>query len=168
MPTKIKWKIQACFILYFNFGKVLLWKVIRHSYQFFYFLFYISFDIRRYNFSQLFGTSFNIIWKNFRRKVSFFNGFTQLHTPNPLNSQNLPGVTKAFCQFSLRCPLKHFFSKICWQNPAKASFMYQQWTATATVFLKVPTTDSLVFFSEHISRTAILTQASVITCKYNF
>ena len=33
---------------------------------------------------------------------------------------------------------------------------------------KVPTTDSLVSFSEHISRTAILTQASVITCKQNF
>ena len=38
------------------------------------------------------------------------------------------------------------------QNPAKH-------------FLKVSATDSLVFFSEHISRTAILAQASVITCK---
>ena len=46
--------------------------------------------------------------------------------------------------------------------------MYQQWTATVYIFLKVPTTDSLVFLSEHISRTAILTQASVITCKYSF
>ena len=33
---------------------------------------------------------------------------------------------------------------------------------------KVPTTDSLVSFSEHISRTAILTKASVITCKQDF
>ena len=32
----------------------------------------------------------------------------------------------------------------------------------------VPTTDSLVFILEHISRTTILTKASVITCKYNF
>ena len=46
--------------------------------------------------------------------------------------------------------------------------MYQQRTATATVFLKVPATDSMVLFSEHISRTAILTQASVFTYKYNF
>ena len=30
---------------------------------------------------------------------------------------------------------------------------------------KVPTKDSLILFSEHISRTAILTQALVITCK---
>ena len=35
-------------------------------------------------------------------------------------------------------------------------------------FLKVTTTDSLVFFSEHISRAAILTQASVITLKRIF
>ena len=49
--------------------------------------------------------------------------------------------------------------------------MYQQWTANAHIFLKVPTTDYLAFFSEHISKTAILTQASVITCntcKQNF
>ena len=38
--------------------------------------------------------------------------------------------------------------------------MYQQSTATVLIFLKVPTTDSLVFLSEYISRTAILTQAS--------
>ena len=41
--------------------------------------------------------------------------------------------------------------------------MYQQWTATVHIFLKVPTADSLVFLSEHILRTA--TQASVITGK---
>ena len=43
--------------------------------------------------------------------------------------------------------------------------MYQQRTATVNISLKVPTTDSLVFFSEHNSRTAVFTQASVITCK---
>ena len=43
--------------------------------------------------------------------------------------------------------------------------MYQQGTATVDIFLKFLTTDSLVFSSENISRTAILTQASVITCK---
>ena len=40
--------------------------------------------------------------------------------------------------------------------------MYQKWTATVHEFLKVPTTDYVVYFSEHIARTAILTQASVI------
>ena len=62
-------------------------------------------------------------------------------------------------------PSEIFFKNICWQNPAKASFMYQQWTATVHIFLNVPTTGYLVFFSEHIQKTAILTQASVITCK---
>ena len=41
---------------------------------------------------------------------------------------------------------------------------YQR-TATAHVFLKLPPTESVAFFSKHISRTAILTQASVINCK---
>ena len=64
-----------------------------------------------------------------------------------------------------KMPSEIFCSKICWQNSAKVSFIYQQWTATALISLKVPTTDSLVFFQEYISRTAMLTQASVLTCK---
>ena len=162
MPTKIKWKIQACFILYFNFEKGLLWKVIRYSYQFIYFLFYISFNISRYQFSRLFRLHSTLSEKDFRRKFSFLNRFTQLHTFDPLNGQNLLSVTKFFCQFSLRCPLKRFFffSKTCWQNSVKASFMYQQRTATATVFLnKVLTIDCLILSSKHISGPAILTQA---------
>ena len=67
-----------------------------------------------------------------------------------------------------KMPSEIFHSKIFWQNSAKAFFMCQQWNATVLIFLKVPTTDSLVFFSEYISRTAILTQASIITCKKNF
>ena len=46
--------------------------------------------------------------------------------------------------------------------------MYQQWNASVLTFLKRPTANSLVFFSEYNSRTAILTQPSVITCKQNF
>ena len=57
---------------------------------------------------------------------------------------------KIFCQFSLKCLLKFFFFKNLLAKPAKVSS-------------KVPTTDTLVYFSEHISRTAILTQTSVIT-----
>ena len=55
-------------------------------------------------------------------------------------------------------PSESFFY-ICLQNLEKESFMYQHWTATAHIFLKVLTKDSLVFFSENISRTTILTQA---------
>ena len=58
-----------------------------------------------------------------------------------------------------------FFSKNCWKSSATACFIYQQWTTIAHIFQKVPTTYSLVFFSKQISRKAVLTQASVITCK---
>ena len=46
--------------------------------------------------------------------------------------------------------------------------MYQQETATVHLLLMVLTTNSLVLFSEHILRTPILTQASVITCNRFF
>ena len=62
-----------------------------------------------------------------------------------------------------------FFSKFFLKNSVKASFMYQQRTATATVFLnKVLTIDSLILFSEHISRPAILTQASYLLQSLEF
>ena len=64
-----------------------------------------------------------------------------------------------------KMPSEIFFPKICLQNSAKASFMYQQWTATVLIFLKVPTTNSLVFFREYISRIAVLMQTLIITCK---
>ena len=41
-------------------------------------------------------------------------------------------------------------------------------TNPAKHFLKVLATVSVVFFSEHIPRKAILIRVSVITCKYNF
>ena len=39
------------------------------------------------------------------------------------------------------------------KTSAKASFMYQQWTTTVHILVRVPTTDSLVFFPKHISTT---------------
>ena len=63
---------------------------------------------------------------------------------------------------------KEFFEFFCRQNPAKACLMYQHQTATVHIFLKVAAMDSLVFFSEYISRTAILTQASEITLYIEF
>ena len=60
-------------------------------------------DITFHNFLELHST---LSEKDFRRKF-FFKGFTHLYIPDPLNGQNLLSVTKFFCQFSLRYPLKH-------------------------------------------------------------
>ena len=81
---------------------------------------FISFYISRHHFSQVFRTSFNIIWKkDFRHKFSFFNGFTQTSLPHshPLNSQNPLSVTKVFCQCSLTY---HAFSRLlCYDDARK-------------------------------------------------
>ena len=123
-----------------SFEKVLLWKVIRYSYQFFIF-FYFS----RYHFYNFLEFHSALPEKDFPPKFSLFNGFTPFPQPHPL-------IGPLFSRLSWKCLMKYFFAKIYWQNPAK-------------YFLKVATTDSLVFFSKHSSTTAILTQASVITCK---
>ena len=57
--------------------------------------------------------------------------------PNPLNSEHLLSVTKMFSQFSLKCLLEYFFFKNCWQNLAKASLLYLQWTATIHTFWRL-------------------------------
>ena len=106
MLTIIKLKMQPSFTLRFKFEKVLPWKVIQYSYQFFYFWFHISFYISRYHFF----TTFQSFIQNYLKKIF---------------AANFPFLTDS-------------------HNPA------------------------LLFFLERISRTAILTQASVITCKWNF
>ena len=75
-------------------------------------------------------------------------------------------MTKVFCQFSIKCSLKYFvqiFDGKMLQKDVLCIIL-----CTVLKYLKVPTTDCLAFFSEYISRTAILTQASVITCKSIF
>ena len=70
---------------------------------------FISFYINRYHFSQIFKTSFSIIWKKyFCHKFSFFNRVTEppssLPPPYPtLNIQNprQACMTRVFCWCSL-------------------------------------------------------------------
>ena len=136
MPTKTKWKIQPCFIFFFSsFENVLLWKVNKIELPVLLFLVLYQFLFQQiyifYNFLALHLT----LSEGFCHKFSFFNRFT----PYPRDC---------------------LFKKNCWQNPAKAPFMYQWWTATVHIYLKVPTTDYQVFFSGHISRTAILSSIS--------
>ena len=78
-------KNMTPFYIAFHVLKVLLFTI---SHQIFYFLlFYIKFYISRHHFSQIFRTSFNIIWKkSFCHKFLFFNGFTQNPLPPPYRS----------------------------------------------------------------------------------
>ena len=72
---------------------------------------FISFYINRYHFSQIFKTSFSIIWKkDFCHKFSFFNGVTQLppprhhhHHPHP-HPLKQPKPTKREKTFLLMLP----------------------------------------------------------------
>ena len=151
MSTKIKLKIQSCFALYFTF-----WE---------------GASVKSYKI-QLPVILIPILHQFLYQQISFFYNFLELHstlseTPHPLNSKNLLSVTIFFLSIFPKIP-SEFFLNICSQNPAKASFMCQQWTATADISLKVPATDSLVVFSEYISRAAILTKTSIITINIFF
>ena len=66
------------FYIVFQVLKVLLIKICKiESLDLLVLVVFISFYISRYHFSQVFRTSFKIIWKkDFRHKFSFFNRFT--------------------------------------------------------------------------------------------
>ena len=118
IQSKIKWKIHVWWYIVFQVLKVLL--IMKNTrlqlpYQFFYFLlFYISFNISRYHFLQLFRTSFNIFWKKIF--VLHFPFLTDSPKPPtcPLNSQNLLSVAKFFCWCSLNLIPKAYFFLLSW------------------------------------------------------
>ena len=112
IPTKIKWKIWACFTLYFKFWEGT--SVKSYNMQLPVILFFVSHQFLYqqiaffYNFLELHST---LSEKDFCPKFPFFNGFIQPpppHPSHPINSQNLLSVIKVFCQFSLKC-LPNFF-----------------------------------------------------------
>ena len=118
IPTKIEPKMQACLILHFKFWEGTSLKSYDTATISFISCFtsvLISIDIIFYNF---FRSVFNIFWKIFLSQVFLFYP-TYLSWPKPAKCDI------SCCQFFLRYPLKHFFWKICWQNPAKASFLDQ-------------------------------------------
>ena len=70
IPSKIKWKIQACFIMHSSFEgtfKKNLQNITATSSSY-----YISFYISRYHFLQLFRTWFKIIYKKILSQISLF------------------------------------------------------------------------------------------------
>ena len=77
--------LSKIFYIVFQVLKVLLIKICKiQSLDLLFLVVFISFYISRYHFSQVFRTSFNIIWKkDFRHKFSFFNRFTQTPTTPP-------------------------------------------------------------------------------------
>ena len=118
----------------------------------FLFLVLHQFLYQQVSFLQLSRISFSIIWKRFLSRIFLFTGFTPSPQPHPINGQNLLKRDERFLSI---------FPKILWK------FFFQNLLTKAckAFFLKASTTDSLVFFSEHISGTAILAKVSVITCK---
>ena len=97
--------------------KVLLikiWKI--QSLDLLFLVVFIGFYISRF-FAQVFGTSFNIIWKkDFCHKFSFFDGFTTSHH-HPLNQQNPLSVTSFL---SMLPPTYHGFSRLlCYDDTRK-------------------------------------------------
>ena len=153
--------------------------------------YFISADIISYNFSD-----FNSICKIFLLQIFLFK---RIH-PNSLNSQNLLSMIKRFSQFFPKMSSGNIFCQNLLRKSYKSTSFVSVENWYGRFILKVPTTDSLVFFfftaiwlpcgqfrvilqgivslyfnhfdpkvtesffSEHIPRTAILTQALVVTC----
>ena len=83
IPTKIKWKIQACFTLNFKFWEGTAVKGFKTKIPDFLFLVLHQFLYQQTSFLQLSRISFNIIWKRFSSQI-FLNRFTPLpQTPPP-------------------------------------------------------------------------------------
>ena len=104
--------------MYSSFEKALLWKVIRYSYHFFYFLF----CLRRYHFYNFLEFHSTLSEKDFLPNFFLFNGFTP-----PTFSQPTPVMSKIcknwqmFCQFFLKCLLIFFFKDLL-TNSCKVFF----------------------------------------------
>ena len=109
--------LTKLFYIVFQVLKVLLIKICKiQSLDLLFLVVFISFYISRY-FSQVFRTSFNIIWKkDFCHKFSFFDGFTTSHH-HPFNQQNPLSVTSFL---SMLLPTYHGFSRLlCYDDTRK-------------------------------------------------
>ena len=149
--VKIKWKIQACFTLYSKFWEYTCVKSYKIQLRVLLFLVLHQFLYKQISFF----TTFKNFTEHYLQKIFLPNLTDSSKSPTPLMARQV------FSSIFPKNPSEIFFSRICWQNPAKASFMYQQWTAT----VHIPWTDTLVFSSENLARTVVFTQASVIRCQ---
>ena len=110
--------LAKIFYIVFQILKVLLMKIFKiQSVDLLFLIAFISFYISRYHFSQVFRTSFNIIWKkDFHPKFPLSMNSLK-PPPHLLNSQIPQSVTKVFCQFSLTY---HSFSRLlCYDGARK-------------------------------------------------
>ena len=93
----------------------------------------ISAGIFLNNFLDLYAT---LSGKYFGRKFSFFNGFPTLPPHHHLYGQIC--VTKAFCQFSLKCLLKYiYFFKYLFRKSCKSIFYVSAMNCYFTYIFKV-------------------------------
>ena len=151
--------------MYFNFEKVLLYKVyIRYSYQFFYFLLtwvMISVNIIFHSVLELRST---LSEKDFRRKSPFFNWFTQLHTPWPPKWPKSARFDKRFLSIFSKMPSETFFFKILLTKSCKSIFHVSAVNCHCHCIFKGSSYRFSGPLFRHVLRTAILTQASIIAC----
>ena len=113
MPTNIKWKMQACFVLYFKFWEGTSVK----SYK-------LQLPVLLSIVLQLFRTLLNIIWKRFLCQAFLFNRFTQTKAPLWPKSATLlclivegGGVNKMRRGENYQWSWGLFFPKVCSLTP---------------------------------------------------
>ena len=105
--------LTKIFYIVFQVLKVLLIRICKiHSLDLLFLVVFISFYISRYHFSQVFRTSFNIIWKKYFRYDSL--KFSPIS--HPLKTQNSLSMAKVFCQWFL---IYYGFSRLLCYNDAK-------------------------------------------------
>ena len=110
MPTKTKWKIQACFILYFKFFEGTSVKIYMVQLPVLLFLVLHQFLYQQisffYNVLELHSTLSE-------KKVFVTNFSFPTNSPKPAISYcpKSAKCDKSFCQFSLKCLLKYLFKK---------------------------------------------------------
>ena len=127
-------KNNAHFTFFFNFWEHLL-KFVRYTVtrlDLFFLVAFISFDIS--HISQIFRTSFKIIWK--KRFLSWIFLFSppwilSNQNPHPLNGKNLLSVTKIPGLFSNKYVFNPCFWIFFWNNP----FWFNSWSCFFRYFL---------------------------------
>ena len=109
MPTKIKWKIQACFLLHFKFWVGTSVKSFKIQLLVFLFLVLHQFLYIKISFLQLSRISNNIIWKRFSSQIFPFYCIYRPPLPFPNSTPPSAKRDKSFSPIFPKMPPETFF-----------------------------------------------------------